>query len=125
MLRKEFRRYPLLRRLVRDRLGAVLAELKNLSLLVRTRPRAALAIKPGHMIDLQERFRSANRTHIANAVEHSVPDRRNPRRVFRSTPDPQLAKSEWILRLPRGSVVRIQLSRGTRAIADRRLLPQL
>ncbi len=72
ILREELRRDALLRGLVRDRLRAVLAELEDLPLLVRTRPRAALAIKPGHLVDLQKRFRSANRTHIAKAVEHRV-----------------------------------------------------
>src|ERR1700719_1045344 len=125
ILREELRRNALLRGLVRDRLRSVLAELEDLPLLVRTRPSAALAIKPGHVVDLQKRFRSANRTHIANAVEHRVPDRRDPRRLFRSTPDPEFAEIRRVLRLLRRRIICIQLSRLLCAFAVRRVFAQL
>src|SRR5262249_6918394 len=52
ILREELRRDPLPCRLVRYRLRAVLAELENLPVFVRTRPRAALAIESRDMVDL-------------------------------------------------------------------------
>src|ERR1700719_775783 len=111
ILREKFRPDALLCRLVRDGLGAVLAKLKNLPLLVRTWPSAALAIIPGHVVDLQKRFRSADWTHFTNAVEHRIPDGRNSGGLFRGTSDPELAQISWVLRLQRSRVVRVQLRR--------------
>ncbi len=99
-------------RLVRHRLGAVLAKLKNLPLLVRTRPCAALAVEPGYLVDLQKSFGRSKRTHFTNAVEHGIPDGRNAGSLFRSTPDPELAQIGWVLRLQGSRVVRIQFDRG-------------
>src|ERR1700693_1710868 len=125
ILREELRRNALLRGLVGHRLRAVLAELEDLPLLVRTRPSATLAIKPGHLVDLQKRLRSANRTHIAYAVEHRVPDRRNPRRIFRTTPYSQLAEIRRVLRRLRRSIIWIQFSRLLCAFAIRGVFAQI
>src|SRR6202035_3872470 len=99
ILREKFHPDALLCRLVRDSLGAVLAKLKHLPLLVRTWPCAALAVEPSYLVDLQKSFGRPNRTHLTNAVEHRIPDGRNAGGLFRGAPNPELAQIRWILRL--------------------------
>src|SRR5215469_1518025 len=119
MLGEELRSDALFRRLVRDGLGAVLAELEDLALLVRARPGAALAIKPRDVVDLQKSFSRSDRTHFPYAVEHGVPDCGDAGSLFRGGPYPEVAKSERVLGLQGSRVVRIQLSRLFGACADR------
>src|ERR1700693_1215075 len=110
-------RGALLSGLVRDGLGAILAKLEDLPLLIRTRPCAALAIKSGHVVDPQKCLRRSNRSHLTDAVEHGVPNRRDPGRLRGSRPNPQLTQIEWVLRLQRNSIVRIQFGGVLRAVA--------
>src|SRR5215469_6888893 len=122
MLDEELRSDALFRRLVSDGLGAVLAKLEDLALLVRARPGAALAIKPGNVVHLQKSFRRSNRTHFPYAVEHGVPDCGDAGSLFSGGPYPEVAKSEWILGLEGSRVIPIELRRPLCAIADRSLL---
>src|ERR1700691_4306976 len=107
MLREEVRPDTLLRRLVGHSLGAVLTKLKNLPLLVGTRPCAALAVEPGYLVDIQKRFGRSKRTHLTNSVEHGVPDGGNAGSFFRSNSYPELAQIGWVLRSQGSRVVRI------------------
>src|SRR5580658_2557642 len=72
ILCEEVRPDALLRGLVGHGLGAVLAKLKSLPVLVGTRPCTTLAVEPRDFVDLQESFSRSNRTHFTNAVEHGV-----------------------------------------------------
>src|SRR5580658_3055385 len=109
MLREKLRPNALPRRLIRYRLGAVLAKLEDLPVFVGTRPRAALAIESRNVVDLQKRLRRPQHAHIANAVEHRVPDRWNPRGFFRCRSHSHIAQHWWILRLQRDWCIRIKL----------------
>ena len=102
--REKLRPDPLPRRLVRYRLRAVLAELEDLPAIVRTRPRTALAIESSDMVNFQKRLWSPHHAHIANAIEHRIPDSRNPGRLLRRRPHSQIAERRWILCLQAKSV---------------------
>src|SRR6202035_690228 len=125
MLGEKLRSDAFLRRLVRDCLGAILAKLEDLPLLVRTRPGAALAIKSGHVVDLQKGFRRSNRSHLADAVEHSVPNRGDAGRLCGSRADAELSQIQGVLRLQRNSIIRIQFGGVLWAAAGRSLLAQV
>src|SRR5712675_2466884 len=122
---EELRGNALLCRLVRDSLGAVLAKLEDLPLLVGAGPRAALAIKPGHMVDLQKRFRGSYRAHLPDAVQHGVPNRGDAGSFLGSRPNPELAQVERVLCLQRDSIIRIQLDCFLWTAAGRSLLTQI
>src|ERR1700719_1015467 len=109
MLVEELRSDALFRVLVRESLGAVLAKLEDLALLVRARPGTALAVKPGDVVYLQKSFRRSNGTHFPYAVEHGVPDRGDASSLFRGGPYPEVAKSERGLGLQGRGVIRIEL----------------
>src|SRR5580704_16646968 len=118
---EEVRPDALLRGLVRYGLGAVLAKLKKLPLLVRTWPCAALAVESSHLVDLQKNLRRSKRTYVTNSVEHRIPDGGNPGRLFRSNSNPQLAQIGWVLRLYGSQVIRIQHHGRNRTIVGRRV----
>jgi len=69
----------------------VLAKLKNLPLLVGTRPGAALAVETSYLVDLQKSFGRSKRTRFTNAVEHRIPDGRNAGSLFGSATNPEIA----------------------------------
>ena len=83
MLGEELRSDALFRRLVRDCLGAILAKLEDLPLLIRAGPRAALTIKPVHVVNLQKSFGRSYRTHLPDAIKRCVPDRLECRQRLR------------------------------------------
>src|SRR5580704_5837638 len=105
---EEVRPDALLRGLVRYSLGAVLAKLKELPLLVRTRPCAALAVESGQLVDLQKNLRRSKRTYVTNSVEHGVPDGGNAGCLFGSNSNPQVTQIGWVLGLHGSRAVRIQ-----------------
>src|SRR5271156_673251 len=122
---EELRPDPFLRGFVGHSLGAVLAELKNLPLLVRTRPCTALAIETNDLVDLQKSFGRPNRTRFTNAVYHRIPDGRNAGSLFRRTANPEPAHICWVLCLQGSRVARIQLRRRPYPCAGHRLRPQV
>src|SRR3984957_3187517 len=121
MLGEEVRPDALFCGLVRYGFGAVLAKLKKLPLLVRTRPCAALAVESSQLVDLQKNLRRSKRTYVTNSVEHGIPDGGNAGCLFRSNSNPQLAQIAWVLGLDGSRVVRIQRHGRNGAIAGRRV----
>src|SRR5580658_10861866 len=79
MLGEELTRDAFLRRLVRERFGAILAELEELST-IGIAPGAALTIESIALVDLMERLRGAQRSHLGQAELERLQDGRNPGR---------------------------------------------
>src|SRR6516164_3457359 len=80
-----------------------------LSVFVWTWPGTTLTIEPANVVNLQEGLWGPHHPHIANPIQHRVPDRRNPRRFFRGRSYFYLAECCWILRLQGDRSVRIEL----------------
>src|SRR5580704_6037897 len=122
---EEVRPDALLCGLVGHGLGAVLAKLKHLPVLVRTGPGATLAVEPSNLVDLHESFGRSNRTHFADPVEHGVPDGRNAGSLVRRHSHSELAEISRVLRLLGSGVGWIQFHRGICANSVHSLLPQV
>ena len=75
MLPEKFFGQPFGRGFVGYRFRAVLAELRDLSIFIRTRPRAALAIESLLLVHRQQRLECADRAHLAQSKAHGLIDR--------------------------------------------------
>src|SRR5690242_1644231 len=77
MLAEKFPREPFRGGFVGDRLRPVLAKLGDLSIAIRTRPGAALAIESGFLIRVEQRFESTHDPHLANGEARRLIHRRD------------------------------------------------
>src|SRR3954471_7205437 len=66
MRAEEFPVDALRRRFIGDRFRAVLTKLGDLAMIVGARPGAALAIEPGFLVSVQQRFESTGDAHFAD-----------------------------------------------------------
>src|SRR6266404_350129 len=66
-------------RLVGHRLGAILAELKRMPVVIRIRPRTARTVEPGLLINRQPRASHPHRSHLAEPITKRMNYRRYPR----------------------------------------------
>ena len=123
MLAKEIRRDPFRRRLIRDRLRAVLAKLGDLAMFIRAGPGAALAIEAILLIHLQQCFRAAQPAHSAYRKTRCLNDCRKAGCGIGAFSDPCAVNLERVLR-PRGGILLFKVgpvrgwSQGTPAWED-------
>src|SRR6266851_2008148 len=76
---KEIRRDTLSGRLVGHRLGAILAELKRMPVVIRIRPCTARTVEPGLLINREPRASHPNWAHLAEPVSKRMNYRRDTR----------------------------------------------